>query len=450
MPSATRCKKRLLLFIGPLLAALAVDDRGEGPSRQAAVLDVPPMNSIKRVDRQDQLTPKELQSRMFILKTESHPTNGDAYVIVTDHRDDGYWQSLQRLAKHRQGTVIRVDDLAQLPRDAHIREDLRAQLCVAQPRFVAIVPRSSSYSENMLLAMWEILSTLDSDPQLDVFPGILLAPNDAAFSALIDHSINHKPQAGSDVRPYVVGQVMDETSIMGQRSLQKVNLIRNVFDQYGYTTPSLVVRTFRGRPSGKSDPAPQQQWSVSMAGPRQSVTELPAPAKQALDQSSLLLMFGHGVPGMTCSLDVSLFRNVTMANKVVLCGSCFSAAPRDSDFPAMLPAPGGSELRIDRERFVMRAVENGAVVVYGHMRENSGFPQMYPVLEALMDGLTVGEAFQRLINAIIDMNSFAAGHFILTSEAADSQRAVTRRNILLYVIIGDPALIPLAPLAKLD
>jgi len=83
----------------------------------------------------------------------------------------------------------------------------------------------------------------------------------------------------------------------------------------------------------------------------------------------------------------------------------------------------------------MRAVENGAVVVYAHMAENAGFPHLFPVLEAWMDGLTVGEAYQRLINALIAFDGI--------SSDAQSARKVADTNGLLYVIIGDPALQPL-------
>jgi hypothetical protein len=84
----------------------------------------------------------------------------------------------------------------------------------------------------------------------------------------------------------------------------------------------------------------------------------------------------------------------------------------------------------------MRAVENGAVVVYAHMRENAGFPHLFPVLEAWMDGLTVGEAYQRQINALIAFHGSSADDLI--------SRDVEASNGLLYVIIGDPALQPLA------
>jgi hypothetical protein len=154
-------------------------------------------------------------------------------------------------------------------------------------------------------------------------------------------------------------------------------------------------------------------------------------------------MYGHGVPGMTCSLDVTAFHDVTMTNKVILCGSCFSAYPPQSEFPAMPSGPDGSGVQNDRERFLMCAIGKGAVVAYGHMRQNSGFPHMYPVLEAWMNGLSVGEAYQRLINGIIDSQGFTAGEFVLREGPAANQAAVMRRNQLLYVLVGDPALQPL-------
>ncbi len=254
------------------------------------------------------------------------------------------------------------------------------------------------------------------------------------------------------MRPFVIGQVVD-SSPMGQRSFQKVGISRNLFNQYGCQTASLVVRTFRlrlpeGSSAGKEDG--QRQWDVSAAGPHQLVAELPPVAKRALDEASLLLLFGHGAPGMTCSLDVSVFRNVKMIDKVVLCGSCFSAFPSESDFPPVVRGADGSAIRNDRERFVMRAIENGAVAVLGHMRENSGFPHLYPVLEAWMDGLSVGEAYQRLINAILDVRGLMPGELVLREGVAGSEAAAMRRNPLLYVIVGDPALRPLTRMSTTD
>ncbi len=411
-------------------------------------LDVVPIEKIKRADKETRLSPEEAQSRMFILKTAPHPTIGDAYVIVTDHADDGYGRAIERLAKHHSGSVIRLEDLTEIARDAQARDKLRNQLIAARPRYVAVAPRLASYRENLLLSMWEVLTSLDADPQLDALPGILIAPSEAAFAALVDRSINYQPRAAHDVRPLVIGQVGDDQSIMGQRSLQKVEILKKHFARYGLKTSSIITRVFPS-PTAEKDEASDERWIVAAAGPRRFITALPAPAKQALDQSSVVLMFGHGVPGMTCSLDVKAFQNVTMNDNVVLCGSCFSAAPLESDFPAMRRGPGGMEIRNDRERFLMRTIENGAIVAYGHMRENSGFPHLYPVLESWIEGLSVGEGYQRLLNAIIDMDGFSPGQFILTAADTDNRRAVMRRTGLLYVIVGDPALVPLQRLTAI-
>jgi hypothetical protein len=112
-----------------------------------------------------------------------------------------------------------------------------------------------------------------------------------------------------------------------------------------------------------------------------------------------------------------------------------------SDFPAMPSGPDGSEVRAGGEDFGLRAVENGAVAVYGHMRLNSGFPNLYPVLRAWLDGATIGEAYQRQLNALVDVSGIPAENFALND--TDDRRGAMRRNPLLCVIIGDPALRPM-------
>jgi hypothetical protein len=383
-----------------------------------------------------------MMTATFILKTQAHPTYGDAYVILTDHTEEAFLRPLQRLAEHRAGTILHVEDLANLYAHEGARDRLIAELRQAHPRFVAIAPRLQSYRENMLLGMWDVFASLGPDPQLAVFPGLLVAPNAQSFEALIEHSIHYQPQGQADLRPFVMGQVMD-SSPGGQRSLQKVGILSNLFDQHGCATPSLVIRGFRARLPEGSQPSKKLQWDVSMAAPGQFVSELPPPAKRALDEASLLVMYGHGVPGMTCSLDVGAFHDVKMTNKLVLCGSCFSAYPPESDFPPMAGGPDGSRFRQDAERFLMRAIENGAVVTYGHMRENAGFPHMYPVLEAWMQGLTVGEAYQRQINAILAISGLAPQQLVLREGTSANATATQRRNQLLYAIVGDPALQPL-------
>jgi hypothetical protein len=146
---------------------------------------------------------------------------------------------------------------------------------------------------------------------------------------------------------------------------------------------------------------------------------------------------------MSCGIDIGAIPK-DLSAQVVLCGSCFSAAPMESDLPAMRQAPGGYSVEA-RDAFALRAVDNGATVVFGHMRLNSGFPHLFPVLESWMEGRTVGEAYQELMNAIIDMQGIKSGQFVVVEGAADSSRIP--QNVLLYVIIGDPAIQPLEKMA---
>jgi hypothetical protein len=434
----SRIKHALCLAFTVFLTVHSALAQVEAPA--TAELPIPRLDAITQVDRQHRPSQDEVRSATFMVKPQPHRVSGDAYVIVTDHRDEGFLEPLRRLAKHHAGTILRVDDLAALGRDAAAREKLEADLRKANPRFVAIAPRWESFRENTILGLWQVLAALDADPEIDVLPGLLVARDAKTLTSLVDRSIQYRPRARPAVRPFVVAQVMD-SSVLGMRSLQKAGIMRVLFDQYGCSTSSLVTRTFRARKPDAERSSKGPQWEVSAAAPRQFISTLPPGAKQSLDAASLVVLFGHGVPGMTCGLDVDAFRDVKMADKVVLCGSCFSLAPGKSDFPAMPQGPDGSEIRADREDFALRAIENGSVAVYAHMRLNSGFPNLYPVLRGWMDGETIGEAYQRQLNALADLTGLAPDEFVL-KDAGDRQGAM-RRNPLLCVVIGDPALEPM-------
>ena len=79
------------------------------------------------------------------------------------------------------------------------------------------------------------------------------------------------------------------------------------------------------------------------------------------------------------------------------------------------------------------------------MRLSSGFPHLYPILEKWLKGASVGEAYQQLINGLIDMRGFRPGRYVV--KAPFTQRRLPQ-NTLLYVVFGDPALVPFEPLTK--
>ena len=83
------------------------------------------------------------------------------------------------------------------------------------------------------------------------------------------------------------------------------------------------------------------------------------------------------------------------------------------------------------------------MVAFGHQRLSSGFPHLFPVLEKFTQGQSVGQAYQQLINGLMDFYRLRPGHFIISEQA--KERGRLPQNKLLYVLIGDPALCPLAP-----
>lgn len=153
------------------------------------------------------------------------------------------------------------------------------------------------------------------------------------------------------------------------------------------------------------------------------------------NESNLIIMHGHGVPGMSCSVDIQGIPK-NLQGKVLMTGSCFSASPKKSDLPEMREAPGGYAVE-KRDSFVLRAVDQGAVVAFGHQRLSSGFPHLYPVLESWLQGSTVGEGYQELLNGLINLKGVRSGDFVIREQTKRPSQ-----NVLLYVVVGDPALQP--------
>ena len=93
------------------------------------------------------------------------------------------------------------------------------------------------------------------------------------------------------------------------------------------------------------------------------------------------------------------------------------------------------------KRFGSLAVENGAVMVLGHMGLCGGFPELYPMAEHVLDGLSVGEAYQRVMNALIG-NRPLPGYYL--KPASRQNNSNDAANTLLLILWADPALVPIA------
>ncbi|MDA7901828.1 hypothetical protein N9B48_02265, partial [bacterium] len=130
-------------------------------------LKIPSIESLLRVDRNHLPTRQLSANSEYVLQTQPHETAGETYVVLTDHTDSNYLESLNRLADHHGGDVIRVKDLARMGESESELERLRGELRQRKVKWVAIAPRLETFRENTVLGVWELLSSLDDDVQLD-------------------------------------------------------------------------------------------------------------------------------------------------------------------------------------------------------------------------------------------------------------------------------------------
>lgn len=391
-------------------------------------LVVPEIADLIRVNKGVRPAREDARNAAFVIETKSHAVNGTQYVILTDHVDPAYVEPLQELAAHHQGQVVTVPDLALLHDQGERFVELKKQLQRIEPKYVAIAPRLESFREYMLMGMWELLSTLDSDPEIDVFPGFLVASNANAFSRLIEQSLNHAPVA--ELKPVAISQVRSDSET---RSLQKAAMLRKHFRKRDVETPVVTIYGKKAKTAPRLEG--EQVWNLEAPGGGEFIESFSSDLTRKLNESNLIIMHGHGVPGMSCSVDLKGIP-ANLHGKVLMTGSCFSASPRKSDLPVMRDAPGGYTVE-KRDAFVLRAIDQGAVVAFGHQRLSLGFPHLYPVLEAWLTGNSVGEGYQQLLNGIIRQNEFRSGDFVIREKTKKPSQ-----NVLLCVVIGDPALHP--------
>ena len=363
---------------------------------------------------------------------------GDAYVIITDYRDPVATAAINRLAQHRGGSVLKVGSLADLHKSSSDCLELREQLSDLKPRFVAVAPRMESYRENLHLCMLKLLSSLDGDPELDAFPGYLMADDSAGLAALIDRTIRFRPLEESDLKPASIGAIED-TDSRRYRSYQKAKVIQRMFAERDIDSPAIIITTRRSHMQREDFPELDKSGqNVAMLpdSERHTFAALSEDAAASLADNNLLFMFGHGTAERICGTTVSAFDEVDFTDELVFCGSCMSAMPLDPDRP--VPRPPGND-----KRFASYAIENGAVMMLGHMGLCGGFPKVYPMSELVLQGVPVGEAYQRLMNALIAGKPIPE-YYPDKNSGRTGRGGSDPANSLLYVLWGDPALVPIA------
>lgn len=370
-----------------------------------------------------------------LTKTKAHPPLGKAYVVITDHQDPAARKALERLAKYRGGTVIDVTSLGELFQQPTEFNRVSTELKRLKPKFVAIAPKITSYRENMHLSVLKLLAGLDSDPQLDAFPGYLVASNPAMVAALVDRTIAYQPLTSENLAPVSIGAIEDDNSLR-YRSYQKAKVMQKMFADQGKESPAIIITTRKSHTKrGDFPKLASGNGNIAMlpTKSRQSFGTLSRPATDALNRNNMLFMFGHGTTDRIVGTQIDAFAGIDFADELVFCGSCMSATPYQSDRKNL-------SARKDDKRFAFHAMDNGAVMLLAHMGLCGGFPKVYPMAEHVLDGMSSGEAYQRLMNALIGSRPIP-GYY--PDPATKKTGKKDSANGLLYILWGDPALVPL-------
>jgi hypothetical protein len=300
-----------------------------------------------------------------------------------------------------------------------------------------VAPRDENLTETTIVGLWRLLSRLDEDPQIDVFPGILAASSKAGFLRLIENGLAAKPVTGLTA----AAAICQTSGGEGFRSFQKTEVLSREIRRRGGEMSTTVVGPPDALRVTRSLSKQGTRWELALADGRAKL--LPGKSTDAIEDASLLLLFGHGVPGMVCGLHIAAFGELDLGGKVVLSGCCFAGMGRQTDITQPARGPDGSAVQSARSKFTLTAVDRGALVSYGHMRLSNGFPSVAPLLEGLLEGKPAGQIYQQLLNAVIADHEL---HTLLDKRTLGEIENMERQvNPYLHLLIADPALVAYAP-----
>lgn len=388
-------------------------------------LEIPDSESLLRIRTIEDLEHQNIRDNFVSLATEEATAIGEDYTILTDHEDAAFLAPLEKLAAHREGSLVQVSDLSQLYTDKNEREKLKQKL--QNTKYLAIAPRSATFSENTVLALFQILTELDADPQIDVFPSFLVASSGEKLAKIVNNAIAYEPLPLAKIQPVAISLVDSKGRI---NALQKAGYFRAFFAGQGKKTPTYLIY----RPQAHDAPSLGEDliWYRQLDENKNIVETLPEPFEAHFLNSNLVIMHGHGTVGESCRIATEAIEK-DLSNKVILSGSCFSAAPTTFDWPL-----DNQDKFQDSTSFSIKAMEQGAISTFGHMRLSNGFRYQHPVFESLYAGDSNGEAYHKLINAALKYTPKAAEKMLTPTK----NRRKPIQNSLLYILFGDPALAP--------
>ncbi len=270
---------------------------------------------------------------------------------------------------------------------------------------------------------------------MDAFPGYLVASDAKSLAGLVERTVSFVPIKEQDIKPVSIGAIEDANTLR-YRSYQKAKVIQKMFTDDGSHSPSIIITTKESHTKRDDFPDISGGDNIAMlpGSERHTFEELSSPASAVLNQNNMLFMFGHGTTDRICGTRISAYSKIDFSNEIVFCGSCMSATPYLADRLDL-------SSKQDNKRFAFHAIDNGAVMLLGHMGLCGGFPKVFPMAELVLEGFSSGEAYQRLMNSLVRKSGIPE-YYPDDPPARASQRDPA--NGLLYVLLGDPALIPLS------
>ncbi len=430
-----KCGKRVLTLLVLLLIGFTSTSAVTAQASEQLTSVINALLSQHEIERKGPghplSNPNDASNNSFTYSSTLIQPPGDAYIIITDHKDPDCNAVLERLANLHNGRIIHCDDFRSLPKEIRLRAGIFKQLQEVKPKYVAIAPRLESFTENVVLSFWQLLCNFGGE-KINVLPAFLVAGDANSLQHLVDHSTKDETDSKTRFSAVTIAQSTGQRA-GGDRAVRKAGFVSDLLAKLKVPNEAMIVRTPIAPPDRYPNLATLGCYDTSQDG---LLHELSPDAKRAMTKARLLTLFGHGSPSMTCSVQVSAFKDVPFDDKVVLCGSCFSCYPPNSD----LQKNGHA----NSESFFERAIENSARVFYGHMRENGGFPLMFVAMESLLQGESVGESYQRVLNTVVAQAKISTRQLIMTPEQLATPNALGERNGFLIIMIGDPAARPFA------
>ena len=87
---------------------VSTDTRSPLLNKMGQEFKIPEVGELPRIDRSSPRPAREvLRNSAYILKFKEHAPGGDGYIILTDHSEEDYLKSLEKLANHREAALIR-------------------------------------------------------------------------------------------------------------------------------------------------------------------------------------------------------------------------------------------------------------------------------------------------------------------------------------------------------